>query len=80
MAVSDHGIGIAPADHERIFERFGRAVSSRNFGGLGLGLWITREILTQMGGSISVRELPWKGGDLHRGAAEEAAGKLGASS
>jgi signal transduction histidine kinase len=54
MAVSDHGIGIAPADQERIFERFARAVSSRHYGGLGLGLWITREILTQMGGSIAV--------------------------
>ena len=54
IAVSDHGIGIDPADHERIFERFGRAVSSRHYGGLGLGLWVTREIVTQMGGSITV--------------------------
>ena len=54
IAVSDQGIGIDPSDHERIFERFGRAVSSRHYGGLGLGLWVTREILTQMGGSIAV--------------------------
>jgi signal transduction histidine kinase len=54
MAVIDHGIGIDPADHAHIFERFGRAVSARNFGGLGLGLWMTRALVTQMGGSIVV--------------------------
>lgn len=61
LDVEDCGIGIAPADQERIFERFARAVSSTNFGGLGLGLWITREILTRMGGSISVRSVLGKG-------------------
>jgi signal transduction histidine kinase len=54
LVVSDHGIGIDPGDHERVFERYGRAVSSRNYGGLGLGLWITREIVRTMGGSIAV--------------------------
>lgn len=61
VAVTDGGIGIEPADHERIFEQFGRAVPSKNFGGLGQGLWITREIVTQMGGSISVRSAPGNG-------------------
>ena len=55
VAVSDGGIGIDPADHERIFERFGRAVSARHFGGLGLGLWMARAIVKAMGGSIMVR-------------------------
>jgi signal transduction histidine kinase len=55
VAVSDQGIGIDPSDHERIFERFGRAVSSRHYGGLGLGLWVTREIASQLGGTIVVR-------------------------
>ena len=59
--VEDHGVGIDPADQERIFERFARAVSATNFGGLGLGLWITREILTRMGGSVSVRSAAGKG-------------------
>jgi signal transduction histidine kinase len=54
VAVSDQGIGIDSSDQERIFGRFGRAVSSRHYGGLGLGLWVTREILTEMGGSIAV--------------------------
>jgi signal transduction histidine kinase len=61
MVASDRGIGIAPADHERIFERFGRAVSSRHYGGLGLGLWVTREVLAQMGGSISVESALGRG-------------------
>jgi signal transduction histidine kinase len=55
LVVSDGGIGIDPSDHERIFDRFGRAVSSRHYGGLGLGLWVTREIVMKMGGSIAVK-------------------------
>jgi signal transduction histidine kinase len=54
MSVSDRGIGIAPEDHNRIFERFERAVSSRNFGGFGLGLWIVRQLVEAHGGTIQV--------------------------
>jgi signal transduction histidine kinase len=55
LAVADHGIGIPRAQHERIFRRFERAVSSsRAVGGLGLGLWIAREIVTRLGGVIRV--------------------------
>lgn len=54
VVVTDRGIGIDPADHGRIFERFERAVSSRHFGGLGLGLWIAAEIVRGHGGAISV--------------------------
>jgi signal transduction histidine kinase len=50
--VRDRGIGIAPENHERIFGRFERAASQRNYGGLGLGLWIVRQILDAMGGTI----------------------------
>ncbi|HET9598559.1 MAG TPA: ATP-binding protein [Anaeromyxobacteraceae bacterium] len=53
--VEDHGIGIAPADMDRIFEQFERAVSSQNFGGLGLGLYVTRRLVEQHGGAITVR-------------------------
>ena len=45
LSVRDHGIGIAPEDQRRIFERFERAVSSQRYGGLGLGLWIARQIV-----------------------------------
>jgi PAS domain S-box-containing protein len=61
IRVQDRGIGIAPADHERIFERFERAVSDRNYGGLGLGLWISREIMTALGGTITVESTPGEG-------------------
>ena len=53
LRVRDHGIGVAEADHERIFGRFERAVSL-NYGGLGLGLYITRQIVLAHGGTIQV--------------------------
>ncbi|WP_437872898.1 AAA family ATPase [Sorangium sp. So ce363] len=55
LVVRDEGIGIAEADQGRIFERFERAVSVRNFGGLGLGLYIARAIVASHGGSIRVQ-------------------------
>ena len=61
LRVRDEGIGIDPAEQARIFERFERAVSDRHYGGLGMGLWITREILTAMGGTIHVESAPGKG-------------------
>ena len=42
------------AGQRRIFEQFGRAVSSRNYGGLGLGLWIVRKIVEAHGGNVGV--------------------------
>lgn len=54
FSIRDHGIGI-PAEHQvRIFERFERAVSDRHYGGLGLGLWIVRQIVDAFGGTIRV--------------------------
>ncbi|KYF54503.1 hypothetical protein BE08_22425 [Sorangium cellulosum] len=45
FAVQDRGIGIAPGDQARIFERFQRAASVMHYGGFGLGLWIVRLIV-----------------------------------
>ncbi|HVH41276.1 MAG TPA: PAS domain-containing sensor histidine kinase [Labilithrix sp.] len=54
VTVRDRGIGIAPENLERIFGRFERAVSERNYGGLGLGLWIAQEIAAAHGGHVEV--------------------------
>jgi PAS domain S-box-containing protein len=61
LAVRDHGVGIDPRYHQRIFRRFERAVSSRNFGGLGLGLWVAKEIVDAHSGTISVESVPGEG-------------------
>jgi PAS domain S-box-containing protein len=61
LRVRDEGIGIEFAVQERIFERFERAVSDRHYGGLGMGLWMTREIVTAMGGTIRVESTPKQG-------------------
>jgi predicted ATPase/signal transduction histidine kinase/tRNA A-37 threonylcarbamoyl transferase component Bud32 len=54
IIVHDRGIGIAAHCLPHIFERFERAASSRHYGGLGLGLFIAREIVEAHGGTISV--------------------------
>lgn len=61
ITVRDHGQGVAPADLERIFGPFERAVSTRNYGGLGLGLYIARENAAAHGGTISVMSGPADG-------------------
>jgi len=61
LAVTDHGIGITPGDQQRIFERFERAVPTRRYGGLGLGLYISRQIVEVLSGHISVTSQPQSG-------------------
>jgi signal transduction histidine kinase len=58
LVVQDFGIGIAAEDRERIFWRFERAVPVQRFGGLGLGLYIAREIARAHGGTIRVEGEP----------------------
>lgn len=58
LVVRDFGIGIAEADRARVFERFERAVSSKRYGGLGLGLYIARQIVEAHGGTIGVESEP----------------------
>jgi signal transduction histidine kinase len=53
--VEDQGIGIPPEHQTRIFQRYERAAPSTNYAGLGLGLWISRQLVEAMGGTISVR-------------------------
>lgn len=61
LTIRDRGIGISPADQRRIFGRFERAVSDRHYGGLGLGLYIARQIVEAHGGEISVSSAPGEG-------------------
>jgi signal transduction histidine kinase len=59
VTVSDEGPGIAPADQQRIFERFERADSEE--GGTGLGLAISRRLARSMGGDVSLESAPGEG-------------------
>jgi len=61
LIVRDEGIGISAEDLPRVFGRFERAVSVRNYGGLGLGLYISREIVGALGGGVSVTSRPGGG-------------------
>jgi PAS domain S-box-containing protein len=79
VTVRDHGIGIRTEEQGRIFEQFARAVSVRKYGGLGLGLFLSRQIVEAHGGSIRVSSVPGSGATFsvefpleHAAAADEA--------
>jgi signal transduction histidine kinase/integral membrane sensor domain MASE1 len=61
LRVEDHGIGIDEEHQKKIFQRFERAVAARDFGGLGLGLWIAGQIVEASGGKIEVTSVPGRG-------------------
>ena len=61
LMVGDRGIGIAAADTDRIFDRFERAASAHSFSGLGLGLYIARQIVRAHGGDIRVESAAGEG-------------------
>jgi signal transduction histidine kinase len=61
LKVSDRGMGIAPENHIRIFERFERGEYRSAPSGFGIGLWIVREIVTVLGGTVSVVSAPREG-------------------
>jgi signal transduction histidine kinase len=62
-SVCDRGIGIPADELAQVFERFhrGRHVSSTNYGGLGLGLYITKQIVERHSGSIWVESREGQG-------------------
>ncbi len=61
LKICDSGIGIPPEEQPRIFDRFSRAQSVHRYGGFGLGLWIVRQIVDALGGSIEVQSKPDEG-------------------
>ena len=58
---SDHGFGIEPGRQAFIFDRFERAVPTKHYGGLGLGLYIARRIVQAHGGDLRVESEPGHG-------------------
>ncbi len=66
-AVSDRGMGIPADEINQVFERFhrGRHVSSTNYGGLGLGLYITKQIVERHGGQIWVESREGQGTNFY---------------
>ncbi len=66
-SICDRGIGIPSDELNQVFERFhrGRQVSSSNYGGLGLGLYITKQIVERHGGTIWVESREGSGTTFH---------------
>ena len=58
VRVRDNGIGVPPAQQERIFDSFHRASTSESYQGTGLGLAICKRIIQRHGGTIRVTENP----------------------
>ncbi len=61
LVVRDEGIGISAEAQSRLFRKFERAVPSQHYGGLGLGLYISRTLVAAMGGTIQVESQPGQG-------------------
>jgi signal transduction histidine kinase len=78
VRVVDRGIGIPVHKQSVIFERYERAAPKNHYGGFGLGLWITRRTLQEMGGTIRVESEEGAGAlfeiELPRRSAEDRAG------
>jgi signal transduction histidine kinase len=67
LSVLDRGIGIPPGDLPYVFERFHRGanVDDRRFAGMGLGLYIARQIVEENGGEIWATSAPNQGTAIH---------------
>jgi PAS domain S-box-containing protein len=67
FVVADRGLGIPPAEHERIFEKFYRLDPdmARGIGGTGLGLYISRELVRRVNGRIWVEPNEARGSIFH---------------
>jgi signal transduction histidine kinase len=61
VRIRDEGLGIPEAERGQLFERFFRTSVAKPYGGVGLGLYISREIVTRMGGDIRLESSGGKG-------------------
>jgi signal transduction histidine kinase len=64
VSVRDQGMGIAAADQERIFEQFERTEGAAQVAGLGLGLYIARQIAQAHHWRLEVRSAPGEGAEF----------------
>jgi len=64
LTVVDHGIGIDHLSINRIFEAYARGTGVKSLPGLGLGLWITRQIVLRLGGTITVKSELGRGSEF----------------
>lgn len=61
LVVRDQGIGIPAGQQAQLFQRFGRAVPLRHYGGFGLGLWFSRQVVEAHGGRIHLESAAGEG-------------------
>lgn len=61
LCVTDEGMGVAASDRERIFDRGYRADGTDHLSGLGLGLYIARQVIRLHGGDLQVEDPPHRG-------------------
>ena len=54
LTIADHGPGVADADRDSLFERFGRGSADDHPEGTGIGLYVSRELCRAMGGSLEL--------------------------
>lgn len=65
VRVRDYGIGLSQADQKNLFERFYRASNSKGINGLGIGLYISRQIIERHNGSIGVNSRCGEGSEFY---------------
>ena len=61
ISVEDHGIGIEEEEIPKLFARFYRSREVRDNEGIGVGLYLARQIVEEQGGYIKVKSTPGKG-------------------
>ena len=64
MGVRDEGIGLTPYQQKQVFSRFYRAESTKGINGLGLGLYLTKQIIDAHKGELSVKSEVGKGSEF----------------